>query len=104
MEPDIASGLIALGGSLVGGLATYAATRIDRRWRRAEKCILRLCEQVAAYYELEQLYKDELAHFDTSRSSRAILLEMRTRVSASGQFERPLMTTLGARKLQREWQ
>lgn len=105
MENQIISGLFILAGALLGGLISYATTRADRRWGRAERDIAQLCDQVAAYYQLEQLYKDELARLDgTGRSAKRIMEEMRSRVAQSGEFERPFMTSLAATKLRREWQ
>lgn len=104
MESQIISGLFALAGALLGGLITYATTRIDRRWARAERTIAQLCDQVAAYYQLEQQYKDELARVDgAGRSAKTIMEEMRSRVAQSGEFKRPFMTSLAATKLRREW-
>lgn len=104
MEPYITSGLFALGGTLLGGLITVATTRIDRRWARAKRNICQLCDQVSAYYQLEQLYKDELARLSANgRSARTIMEEMRSQVSESGDYERPFMTSLAAGKLKREW-
>ena len=104
MDDQIISGLFVLAGTLMGGLISYATTRIDRRWSRAERHIARLCDQVAAFYQLEQLYKEELALLDPKgRSAKTILEEMRSRVSETGEFERPSMTSLAATKLRREW-
>ena len=104
MDTELTAGLFALAGALLGGLISYATTRIDRRWGRAERHIGQLCDQVAAYYQLEQLYKEELALLDPSRrSAKTIMEEMRTRVAQSGEFERPQMTSLAATKLRREW-
>lgn len=104
MDAQVTSGLFVLAGALMGGLITYATTHIDRRWGRAERHIGQLCDQVAAYYQLEQLYKEELARLDPAgRSAKTIMEDMRSRVSRSGEFERPSMTSLSATKLRREW-
>lgn len=98
------SGFFALGGALIGGLLTYGAARIGHRWRRAQSDIAMLCDQVAAYYELEKLYKVELAKLDPAqRSAKVVMEEMRLRVSQSGEFERPQMTSFAAGKLRRKW-
>lgn len=104
MDASIVSGLFLIAGVLLGGLISYATTRIDRRWSRAERVIVQLCDQVAAYYQLEQLYKDEVARLEPSdRSPKTIMEEMRSRVAQSGEFERPSMTANAAAKLRREW-
>ena len=73
-------------------------------WTKAQKDITQLCDQVAAYYQLEQLYKDELAALDPgNRSAATILKDMRAQVAESGEFERPYMTSTAASKLRREW-
>lgn len=104
VSSEVIAGLFALAGALLGGLISYATTRIDRRWGRAERHIAQLCDQVAAYYQLEQLYKEELARLDPAgRSAKTIMEDMRTRVAQSGEFERPSMTSLAATRLRREW-
>ena len=104
MDPQITWGLFALGGALLGGLITLAATRIDRRWDRAKRQIVQLSDQVAAFYQLEQLYKDELANLSTNgEAATTIMKKMRSRVSESGEYERPAMTSLEASKIKREW-
>jgi hypothetical protein len=104
VDDQLVSGMFALAGALMGGLISYATTRIDRRWDRVQRDIARLCDQVSAYYQLEQMYKAELARLDPAgRSEKTILEDMRSRVEKSGDFERPSMTSLAASKLRREW-
>jgi uncharacterized membrane protein len=104
MSSEVVAGLFALAGALLGGLISYATTRIDRRWGHAERQIAQLCDQVASFYQLEQLYKDELARLDPAgRSAKTILEEMRAKVAQSGEFERPQLTSLAASKIRREW-
>ena len=104
MDPQVIPGLFALAGALLGGLISYATTRVDRRWARAERTIAQLCDQVGAYYLLEQLYKEEMASIDPlGRSSKTIMEDMRARVAQSADFERPSMTSLMANKIRREW-
>lgn len=104
MADSVMNGVFALGGALIGGLFTYLAARVGQRWTKAQKDITQLCDQVAAYYQLEQLYKDELAALDPgNRSAATILKDMRAQVAESGEFERPYMTSTAASKLRREW-
>ncbi|MDP3092294.1 MAG: hypothetical protein Q8N04_16600 [Nitrospira sp.] len=104
MDSQIISGLFALAGALLGGLISYATTRIDRRWGRAERQIAQLCDQVSAYHQLEKLYKEELVRLDpTGRSAKTILEDMRALVAQSGDFEHPEMTSLSVAKIRREW-
>lgn len=104
MTPEIISGVFALSGAVIGGVISLAITKIDRRWERAKHQIVQLADQVSAYYQLEQFYKDELARVDASgRSAKTIMEEMRTRVSKSGEWERPSMTSLAAQKIAKEW-
>lgn len=96
--------LFAFAGALLGGLTSYATTRIDRRWSRAERHIAQFCGQVAAYWQLEQLYKEVLARLDPAgRSAKTIMEDMPMRVSQPGEFEGPSMTSLAATRLRREW-
>lgn len=104
MVDAVITGTFALAGALIGGLFIYLAARVGQRWAKAQKDISQLCDQVAAYYQLEQLYKDELAALDPGkRSAATILKEMRSKVAESGDFERPSMTAVAAGKLRREW-
>ncbi len=102
MDSQIVLGLFALAGTLLGGLISYATTRIDRRWNRAERQIAQLCDQVAAYYQLEQLYKEELSRL-CGRNPMTIMADMRSKVAQSGEYERPSLTSLAAIKIRREW-
>ena len=98
------AGAFALVGALVGGLFAYLAARSGQRWAKARRDIVKLCDQVGAYYQLEQLYASELALVDPARrSSATIKKQMRGRVVESGGFERPSMTSLTALKLRRHW-
>ena len=104
MSNEVIAGLFALGGTLVGGLISYATARIGQKWEKAERQISQLCDQVSAYYQLEQLYKEELAKNDgAGRSAKTIMEEMRARVAQSGEYERPYITSLAAQKIRREW-
>lgn len=102
IDNTIISGFFALAGTLIGGLISYAITRIDRRWSRAERQIAMLCDQVAAFYQLEQLYKEELSRLD-GRNPKTILEEMRSKVEQSGEYERPILTSRAAAKIRSEW-
>ena len=104
MSGEIVSGLFALSGALLGGLISYATTRIDRKWDKAQRHIGELSEQVSAYYQLEQIYKEKVAEVDSSgRSAKTVMEDMRSKVTETGEFERPYMTTLAAQKIRREW-
>lgn len=104
MNDSIQAGLFALAGTLLGGLIAYATARIGHRWDQAQKEIRRLANQVSAYYQLEQLYKDEVARHDPAgRSPKTILEEMRSNVERLGSYERPSITTLQANKILKEW-
>jgi hypothetical protein len=72
MEPSNYSGLFAIAGAAVGGGCTVAATLVDRRWGRIKRDVRRLADQVAAYCQLEQLYKEELEMI-TGKSSKTIM-------------------------------
>lgn len=77
---------------------------MGHRWSEARSSIARLCAQVAAFYELEELYKVELAALDPSgRSAATIMKDMRSRVAESEQNERPSMTSNMAAEIRRQW-
>lgn len=90
MSEPVVTGLFALGGAIIGGLFTYLAARVGQHWIKAQRDIARLCDEVAAYYQLEQLYKDEVAALSHGgRSAATVMKEMRSKVAESGEFERP---------------
>lgn len=102
MDPSLYSGLFAIGGAAVGGVCTVAATFIERRWSRANREIRDLADQVAAYYQLERLYKNEMAEL-TGKAPKTIMEQMRTRVEENGMYVRPTMTSGEAAKVQAKW-
>lgn len=102
MDPHVYSGLFAIAGAAVGGGCTVAATFIEHRWSRAKRDILNLADQVAAYYQLERLYKDEIAEL-TGKAPKRIMEEMRTRVQENGAYARPTMTSNEAARLRAKW-
>lgn len=105
MEANFQSGLFALAGTLIGGLITYATARVGHRWEAARRDIRRLAQQVSAFYQLEQLYKEKLASLDPDkRGAKTILEDMRSQVERAGVSERPSMTSLQAIKLLKEWE
>ena len=104
MNDTILTGIFALAGAMIGGVTACIAANIGHRRELALKHIRRLCEQVSAFYQLEQLYKDELAMVDPQgRSSKKILEEMRSKIEQSGEYERPEMTSVAADKIRRVW-
>ncbi|WP_144244453.1 hypothetical protein [Pseudohaliea rubra] len=104
MNENIITGFFTLAGTIAGGLFAYLAARVGHRWDKAQRDIARLCDEVAAYYELEQLYKEEVAiSSQDAKSAATIMREMRSRVAESGEFKRPSMTSYAAHKLRREW-
>jgi hypothetical protein len=102
MDPSIYSGLFAIAGAAVGGGCSVAATFIERRWGRARRDIRILADQVAAYYQLERLYKDEMAGL-TGKAPKTIMEQMRTRVEENGAYVRPTMTSNEAARIQAKW-
>ena len=104
MSDAMMAGLFALAGVLLGGLISYKTALIGDRREKAQKKILQLCDQVSAFYQLEQLYKDELARLDPSgRSGKATMEHMRSRVEELGEYKRPTMTTGEVNKIRSEW-
>ena len=104
MKAEVVSGVFALAGTLIGGVISYATARLDQRWERAKRHIAKLCDEVAAYHQLEKLYTITLEESGyNGKSKRAIMEEMRTKVAETDDFVRPTMTSLAAQKLRREW-
>lgn len=102
MDPSIYGGLFAITRAAIGGGCTFAATLIERRWGRAKRDMRNLADQVAAYYQLERLYKEEVAGI-TGRASKTIMEQMRARVAESGMYVRPTMTSDQAKKIKINW-
>ena len=108
MDQQIVAGLFTLAGALLGGVITLATVRLDRRWGRAKKNIADLCQQVSAFYQLEQLYKEEVAtlraNSDGSKpSAKTVMEEMRGRVQELEGQVRPTMTSRAADEIRRHW-
>ena len=102
METSIYNGLFAIAGAAVGGACTVAASLIERRWGRAKRDIHTLTEQVEAYYQLERLYKQEVAEL-TGKSAKTVMEQMRTQVAESELFVRPTMTSDQAKRIRDKW-
>ena len=102
MDPSVYNGLFAIAGAAVGGGCTVAATLIERRWGTAKRDIRNLADQVASYYQLERLYKEEIAEL-TGKASKTIMEQMRARVTEGGTYVRPTMTSAEAMKLLSKW-
>ena len=85
-------------------VSQYLSARLDRRWDKAKRDIVLLSEQVAAYYQLESLYKAETASGSLKgKNSESILREMRDRVESNGKYERPKMTSADAKRIRDVW-
>lgn len=104
MDTSVTSGLFALLGAVVGGLFTYFGAKAGHDWAKAKADIVRLCDQVAAYHKLEELYKEDLAKADPVRGKPKTLMEgMRESVQELPGFVRPNMSANEARKLKDRW-
>jgi len=102
MDTTIYNGLFAIAGAAVGGLCTVAASLIERRWDRAKRDIQTLTEQVEAYYQLERLYKQEMAVL-TGKSAKTVMEQMRTQVAENKLLARPTMTSDQAKRIRDKW-
>jgi len=103
METELAAGIFAILGAIVGGIFTLLAARAGNQWARARRHICRLSGQVAAYHRLEELYKEALASADPELgSTRTILLAMRDHVESEG-LTRPQMTGRDAQRIRDTW-
>ena len=102
MDPSVYNGLFAIAGAAVGCGCTVAATLIERRWSTAKRDIRNLADQVASYYQLERLYKEEIAEL-TGKASKTIMEQMRARATESGTYMHPAMTSAEAIKLLSKW-
>lgn len=104
MQSEIATGLFTIAGTIVGGVFTYLAARVGQRWDKARSDIKRLCEQVAAYHKLEELYKQRVAQLDPSGvRSKTVQQDMRDQVQDLEGYERPTMTANSAREILGSW-
>ena len=71
------------------------------RWAEAQRELVRLARQVAAYHRLESLYAERLGSA-TGTNPATVLVQLRDEVEALG-LERPEMTQNQAEKLRRRW-
>jgi hypothetical protein len=105
MNSEMITGLFTVAGAIVGGLATIAAARTERKWARAKSEILALAAQVAAYHKLEELYKIELTKLDPTRGKpKTVMEQMRGQVQDIQGFVRPTMTAAQAREVTSRWE
>lgn len=103
MENEVLVGLFTIGGASVSGFFTFMAARQNQRWERARSDLNKLCDQVAAYHRLEELYKEQAAQLSVGQATaQTIQKEMRSRVEDETSI-RPAMTALEARKLKERW-
>jgi len=104
MTPEMTTGLFTVLGTLIAAVATYWAAKMGHSWEKAKSTIDRLCEEVAAYHTLEDLYTKEVSDLDGSQGHpRTIMDKMRKRVDDISDVKRPRMTYNEARKIQEFW-
>jgi hypothetical protein len=103
VEKEVLIGIFTIGGATVSGFFTFMASRQNQRWERVRRDISRLCDQVAAYHRLEELYKEQVAQLKVDQATaQTVQREMRSSVEDEISV-RPSMTALEARKLKEKW-
>lgn len=102
MDPTLTATLVggafAIGGAVLGAIASIAAASLGFRKARAAKTIQDLADEVVGYHRLEKLYIAELADV-TGKSRLTIMRSARGRVGQP----RPSMTETEAVSIKRRW-
>ncbi len=102
MDPTLTATLVggafAIGGALLGAIASIVAASLGYRKARAAKTIQDLADEVVGYHRLEKLYIAELSEA-TGRSRLTIMRATRGRVGQP----RPSMTENEAVGIKRRW-
>ena len=99
------TGLFSVLGAFIGGAAAVFATKIDRKWQKAEGQIRRLCHELEAFHKLEELYKEEVAKLRPEHASaKTIQDEMRTQVEKLDGYKRPSITPSDIKKILIQWE
>lgn len=107
----VISGLFTLLGVVVGGIVSYFISKdekeINALHRRIgelqennsllRKDVIKLCGQVASYWNLEKIYSEEVARLTNKKPSN-VLKKQRDIIEANG-YERPSMTEKGTRDI-----
>jgi hypothetical protein len=93
----------SLGGAAIGGIATTLGVWLDRRRQRAAEHVRKLADQVAGYYDVVQLYCDEIHRLQPERNPKTILKEMRDKIEQADETARPDMTRKQAEKIKRSY-
>ena len=108
MDKELWVGIFTVVGAIVGGIlgggSTILAARVGQKWEEAKKDIVHLCDQVAAYHKLEDVYANEIARLEPTRGkSNTIKKEMRSVVEASFDVVYPKMTADQAQNSKARW-
>lgn len=99
MDNVYAGGAIAIASSVVGAITTYLLRRQEQSWSRAISTITQLSEQVADYYNEEQVLMDRLSRAE-GRNPVSLKIEIRNTVNEDrGRW----MTANDARKMIQGW-
>jgi hypothetical protein len=101
MSEAIIGAVAGVAGAFVGGLFSWLAARTGARWTEAQKELVRLARQVAAYHRLESLYAERLGTA-TGANPATIRVQLRDEVERLG-LERPEVTQKEAERLERRW-
>lgn len=98
---NILSGLFSLAGMVIGGLFSLIPVLIANKNNQKNEAINDLCDQVGAYWNLEDLMAEKLTEID-NRSARTIKDEFRTMVSDE-KGTRPIMTQNEANRIRKKF-
>ena len=111
MESVIINGIFTLTGVVIGGIMSYITSRdekeqnaLNRQIKELQdknnllhKEIIKLCNQVAAYWRIEKAYSEEVAQH-TKQKAKSVLEKRRDNIEQNG-YERPTMTEKGTRDI-----
>lgn len=107
MEPNVVNGIFTLAGVVIGGIISYFTTQdkkeinaLNRQIKELQntneilkKDIVKLCNQVSSYWNIEKAYSEEVASI-LDKKPKYILEKRRDSIENKG-YERPTMTEKG---------
>lgn len=97
MNEVIIAGIFGVIGAFVGGGLSYLASRRQYKYDSIKKKTTKLAEQIKSYWNLENLYCEELAKI-TGKNSTTVKIEFRDKI-VSQNLARPIMTETQANKI-----
>ena len=105
MDDSIGKVLLWIAGALLIAIIANRTAHVGHKWTGAKKDIKNVCDQVSSYWQLEKLYKEEVAKY-TNEAAQTVLVRMRDRVRTleNGRFVKIEMTTNDAESIKKKYE